>query len=215
MRKLPLIKKSTCYRLTWFGRLVTFLILSISIISIGKLLPYYLSINKPVNGQLLVLDGQMPDYAVVEAIKVFENGDYDMIITTGSNLPEGFYVSGMKTMAELSRQTFIALGFDSTKVKALPTKFVRRNRTFNSANTLNEWLIDSNTNINSVDILTIGCHARRSLFLFSKALNEQVEVGTVTIPNKGYDLDSWWKTSIGARVTISETIAFFYVVLTS
>lgn len=211
MNKLKLTKRTECVRLTWAGRLLVLLLLFILLVVVGRILPYFLSPNKPVNGQILVLDGQVPDYAIERAIEIFNKGNYELIVTTGSKISEGFHVSAFKTMADLSRGTFLALGFDSTKVIALPTQFVERNRTFNSANTLNQWLIANRPNIKSIDVLAIGCHARRSWFLFDKANGKQVKVGIISIPHRGFDIDKWWKNSIGTRIVLSETIAYFFV----
>ncbi|MFA9388889.1 MAG: hypothetical protein ACERKD_03730 [Prolixibacteraceae bacterium] len=215
MRKEIFIQQKTIYRLTWLSRLILlgfFLLLSFITL---KYLPYYLSKNVPVHGEILVLDGQMPDYAIEAAIERMKTESYRLVLTTGSNLPEGYYISGIKTMADLSRATFLALGFDSTKVIAIPTKFVARNRTFNSANTLNEWLKTNHPEIQSIDVLTVGCHARRSWYLFHKALGEQMNVGIISLDHPGYDNKTWWKSSIGARTVISETIAYFYIRLTT
>ena len=198
-------------RLTWAGRLLVLLILLLLTIVVGRRLPYFLSPNQPANGQILVLDGQMPDYAIEQAIEIFNQGKYELIVTTGSKIDAGFYVSEHKTMADLSRGTFLALGFDSTKVIALPTKFVERNRTFNSANTMNQWLIANRSDIKSIDVLAVGCHARRSWFLFDKANGKRVQVGIISTPHRGFDIDKWWNNSIGTRIVLSETIAYFFV----
>jgi hypothetical protein len=211
MAKIKLTKRTECVRLTWAGRLVVLLALLVFVVVVGRILPYFLSPNKPVNGQILVLDGQIPDYAIERAIEIFNKGNYELIVTTGSQISEGYHVSTYKTMADLSRGTFLALGFDSTKVIALPTKFVERNRTFNSANTLNEWLIANMPNIKSIDVLAIGCHARRSWFLFDKANGKHVRVGIISTPHRGFDIDKWWKNSIGTRIVLSETIAYIFV----
>lgn len=213
MIRLKLTKRIECVRLTWTGRLLVLLILLLLTIVVGRGLPYFLSPNKPVNGQILVLDGQVPDYAIERAIEIFKQGKYEMIVTTGSKISEGFYVSEHKTMADLSKGTFMALGFDSTKVIALPTKFVERNRTFNSANTLNQWLLANRSDIQSIDVLAVGCHARRSWFLFEKANGKSIEVGIISTPHRGFEIDKWWKNSIGTRIVLSETIAYLFVKL--
>lgn len=213
MRRELFLKKRTVYRLTWLSRLILTGIFAMIFFILVHYIPIFLSVNKPVNGKILVLDGQIPDYVIQDAIQLFESGHYQYIVTTGSNLPEGFYLSEMKTMAELSRATFLALGFDSTKVVAIPTKFVTRNRTFNSANTFNDWLISNHPEITSIDVLAVGCHSRRSWFLFKKALGQQINVGIISIPHQGYDLKRWWKSSIGSRNVISETIAYIFVLV--
>jgi competence protein ComGC len=213
MINFKLIKRQECVRLTWLGRLIVLLIISVVFIIVVKNLPYFLSPNKPVYGQIMVIDGQMPDYAIEKAIEIFKNGHYQLIATTGSNIEEGYHVSKFKTMADLSRGTFISLGFDSTKVIAIPTKFVKRNRTFNSAGTFKEWQMSNMPEIESIDVLTVGCHARRSWHLFKSINKPNIEVGIISVKHKSYDINHWWESSIGGRIVISETISYLFVLL--
>ena len=76
MRKIQLVKRKECRILTWQGKLVFILVFISIIFVILKFAPAFLSTNKPNNGNILVLDGQMPDFAVRKAIQIFESGDY-------------------------------------------------------------------------------------------------------------------------------------------
>lgn len=176
-------------------------------------LPFYLSKSKPFGGEILVLDGHLPDYVIEEAITVFNDGNYRQVVVTGGNLASGYHISKFKSMAELSYATFIALGLDSSKITALPTGDVKRNRTFSSGLALKYWLEDENITSAKIDVMTLGCHARRSQLLFDKALNENFEVGVIAVTDRSFDLKHWWRSSKGIRTIISETIGFIYSLL--
>ncbi|MCG6186916.1 ElyC/SanA/YdcF family protein [Maribellus maritimus] len=169
-----------------------------------------MSKSKPVYGDYLVLDGSMSDYSIERAIEYFNTNNYKLIFTTGGKLSVGYYLEEKKTLAELTRATFLELGFDSTKVIAIPGETVLRNRTYTSGLTLKSYFEEQNIKKAKVDVVSTGCHSRRSMLLFQKALGDNFEVGVFAIEDNSYELKKWWKTSRGARTVISETIAFFY-----
>ena len=61
----------------------------------------------------------------------------------------------------------------------------------------------------SIDIVSIGVHARRSWVLFEKAFSS-VDVGVIAIKPIRYDTTRWWLSSEGVRNVISESIAYLY-----
>lgn len=210
MTKFKLIKKVECWRLTWFARFLVLLFLIISFYVIIKNIVPFLSANSPVNGNILVLDGYFPDYAVIDAIKTFEQGNYKQVVTTGGDISIGFYLTEVKSMAELTRSVFINIGFDSTKVVAISTGTVTKNRTYSSAMALKNWLDKQNIENTSVDVFVIGCHAKRSKLLFSRALEKEIKVGVISVEDKTYDPEKWWSSSKGMRTVISEFLAYLY-----
>ena len=210
MLKIKLFERKECTVLTWQGRLILLLVFLLIIISYFKFAPLFLSINKPVHGQVLILDGQMPDFAIKQAIRIFDSCHYNLIITTGGIIQSGYHLSGNKTMAEYSHAMFINYGFDPENIVAVPGGNFIRNRTFSSALSLKNWLINQHKDFYSFDILAIGCHARRSRYLFRKALGEDYKVGIISLKDPAYDPRLWWRSSIGARAVFSETIAYLY-----
>jgi hypothetical protein len=108
--KIKLTKKKECTVLTWPAKLM---VLAISILLLYLLftqMATYLSKNRPLNGEYLVLDGEMPDYSIEKAIEIYYEAGYKTVITTGGNLPAGHFISHKITMAELSYATFLELG---------------------------------------------------------------------------------------------------------
>ncbi len=211
--KIRLIRKRECYRLTWSGRLL----LAIGILSFLYVcflrLPFFLSRSNPVEGNILVVDGYLPDSAIKEAMQLYYSGEYKYIVVSGGDLASGYYLSDIKSMAELSYHTFIALGMDSTKIIVLSTGAVQRNRTYSSAQTLKNWLDSNSVKGAKINIVAVGCHARRSEYLFRKALGNTYEVGVYTVADRTYEMDNWWKSSKGMRTVLSESIGYFYSIL--
>lgn len=172
--------------------------------------PLYLSKSSPVNGEFLVLDGQLSDYAIEQAITIFDQNKYKAIIVMGGRLPSGHYITGKKTMAEITYSTFIVLDFDSTDLILVKGQQVLKDRTYTSGLNLKNWFEEQKIQHTGIDILSVGCHAKRSQYLFQKALGNNFKVGVVAINDKGYNIKKWWKTSNGVRSVISEMIAFIY-----
>ena len=210
MAKIKLVKRKECWRLTGLGRLLLSLLIfsCISVFVFG--IVGFLSQNKPVNGKILVIDGYIPDYSVKKAISIFNAGNYDLVITTGGDIASGFYLSEIHSMAELTKKVLIKLEFDSTKIIAISTGTVLKNRTLTSGIALKSYLSQNKLNQSKIDLIAIGCHSRRTKLLFAHALGEKYEVGIISIPDETYNRKKWWNSSKGVRTVISETIAYFY-----
>lgn len=206
--KFILFEKKECKVLNRKIKLIiAFIIVIISFLFV-KNIHDFLSLNEPVHGQVLVLDGLLADYAIEQAVIEFHKNNYQLIITSGGNIPSGVYVSQYKTMAELTKASLIKMGVDKSKIIAIPGKNAIRNRTYSSALTLNEWL-EKHHEINAIDVLTIGCHSRRSRLFYEKAL-QHYSVGVISVPDRSYDTKKWWKYSRGMRSVLSETIGYIY-----
>jgi len=61
----------------------------------------------------------------------------------------------------------------------------------------------------SIDVVSLGVHARRSWLLFEKVFSS-VDVGIIAIRPNSYDTSRWWLFSEGVRSVISESIAYLY-----
>jgi len=208
--RLRLTKKKECTVLTWPAKIIFLAVLTVIFLFVSFKIPLFLSLNNPINGKYLVLDGIMPDYSVQRAIEIFNNQNYTTIVATGSKLEAGYFISEKSTMAELTYATFLELGFDSTKIIVIPEGDILKDRTYTSALSLKKYFEKHKITNAEIDILAIGCHARRSKMLFKLALGDNFNVGVYALPDNSFDINRWWKTSKGVRTVISETIGYFY-----
>ena len=170
----------------------------------------FLAVNDPVRGDILVVEGWLPDYAIEKVIEVFKSGGYRKLVTTGGPLTYGSYLVAYETCPEVAASTLRKLGFDENRISVVPAPNVRKDNTYAAGLSLKAWLSDSGMEVTSVNICSMGPHSRRTRLLFEKALGDDVDVGIIALESQEYDPKAWWKTSKGVRTVIGETIAYLY-----
>jgi len=198
--------KSTSARI-WL--IVIFLIFTLIDLGIKSLYPF-LAVTEPSGGKTLVVEGWLPDNVIQEATKIFPDGKYEKIYTTGGPLQQGYFLSKYKTNAELTMATLKEIGFDEKYIVAVPCQKTDKDQTFASAIALKEYLAASDTTLKSLDVLSLGAHARRSQLLYQKALGKDFKVGIIASHQVGFTPEKWWKSSDGVRMVLDEAIAYVY-----
>ncbi|RLD59955.1 MAG: YdcF family protein [Bacteroidetes bacterium] len=210
MRKIKLFKEKKTKVLTLQAWLLIILII-FNIFILFKYKTYsFLATNKPVKAEILVVEGWLPDYALKDAVNEYNSHNYKFIVTTGVPLLKGYYLSEYKDFANLSKQTLIKLGVDETKIIAIPTKNVKRDRTYASAIAVKNWINNNKLNIKSINVYTLGSHSRRTLLLYDEAFDNKIIIGVYAHNNKDFEDDKWWTTSQGVRTVIGNFIAYIY-----
>jgi hypothetical protein len=205
-----LIKRKQRWVITGRGWIsVLFGLVAILILAITTIYPF-LAVNHPVPGEILVVEGWLPDYALEKAIKEFKSKNYHLLITTGGPLEMGSLLSEYRTYSELAAATIRQLGLDKQLIVAVPAPFSKRDRTFECAVALKKWLLDFGLSVKSLNLYTLGPHARRSRLLFEKALGDKIIIGVIAAHVLSYDPGSWWKYSDGVRTVTDEMVAYIY-----
>jgi len=196
--------------LTPIGWAVLLIGFSSVLISIVLFVHPFLAPTKPVGGDILVVEGWLPDYALGKAKERFQQGGYQLLVTTGGEISVGYHLSEYKTWAELAASTLKNLNFPEDKIIAVPAhKNFKKDRTYHSILALQRRLYEEGFNEASIDMVSLGVHARRSWFLYEKVFSS-VNVGVVAISPNDYDASRWWLSSAGVRNVISESIAYLY-----
>jgi len=195
---------------TWKGW-VLFIFLLLILLTLLKVTVYsYLATNEPYKNGVLVIEGSLPDYAFDSAMIVFNNLKCEKILITGGPVPMGTY-SGFQTYVDVGVVKLNQLGFDPEKIVALPSKKILRDRTYSNALIVNKWLKTASIQNHTINILTIGPHARRSKLLYTKAIGAEYQFGIISLDDLSYDQNKWWKSSIGFRTVVGEALAYLYV----
>jgi hypothetical protein len=185
--------------------LITFLI-GFSITQIHS----FLAPQQPIQADVLIVEGWMPDYAIEQAVNVFNRGGYRLIITTGGAVERGSYITGYKSFAEVSAATLKVLNVPEEKIIAVPTERVVKDRTYASAVEFKQWLNRSNLKLESVNLFSFDVHSRRSWMLFQKIIEPQTKVGIISANSRDYQPNKWWASSSGVRFILNEGIAYIY-----
>jgi hypothetical protein len=174
----------------------------------------FLAETRRVDAKVLVVEGWTHGYCVDAAANEFKSGNYDHLLTTGGPV-EGMGSSSAIYDSEAwqSAGSLRKAGLPANKVQSIPSLFVCRDRTCNSALALRAWLLTNAPAVDRINVLTEDAHARRTLLIFQEALGPDIQVGIISVPNPDYDATHWWRSSEGVREVSDETVAYLYAKL--
>ncbi len=214
MRFGILIRKE-CWCLTWYGRaLLSGLILLFSIVFVWAASPF-LSINNPISAEFLVVEAWIPGYVINQVAQEFLHAKYRTVIVVNSS-----YDAAQRPIQEVGGDDYLArllarAGVPPSSINTVTFAAVEKDRTYHAALAVRDFLSKRGANAVSLNIATLGPHARRSRLLFRKAFGAQASIGVISLRDPMYDPDHWWRTSEGVRVVLGETIAYVYARLFS
>ena len=210
MGRFAILKKKERWTATRFGHLLKLLVFIILLFIFAKTIHPFLAKTKTVESEILVVEGFIPDFALEASGSIVIKGNYSLMIITGKKKLKGSYIDEYENDGLHSAATLEKIGFDTTNIKVISVdKDIRKDRTYSTALKVKKWLKKSE-NPFTFNVVTLGCHARRSHLLFEKAMDEDATIGIIAIEDIRYDHDKWWKSSMGFRSVIDETIAYIY-----
>lgn len=180
---------------------------------VAAMIPSFLAYHDPVPGEVLIVEGWMPDYAIGEALSEFRRGGYRYIVTTGDPLLRGAHLAAYNTNAELAAAVLQKMGLSSDSVHAVPSRSVKVDRTFAAATAVRDWLEERGEGVAGVNICSLGMHARRTRYLYQMAMGDSIAVGVIPVIDRSFDPETWWTSSQGVQVTIDETVGWLYAFL--
>jgi hypothetical protein len=208
--RLRLIKKRQVWVPTWPGWVIIALLISASCMVALHGIQSFLALSHPVKSEVMVVEGWLPDFALEQALREFNQRHCRLMLVTGGPMEQGHMLARYKNFAELAAEILERLGLDRRMIVPLPAPAVMRDRTYASAIALKGWLKHAPIPITAINLVSLGTHARRSRLLFEKALGPGIAVGVIAIPDPRYEPGAWWRSSLGVRTTMDELIAYLY-----
>jgi len=212
LEKLRLFKPYRVWLPTFWGLLLLLTLLTAFTFFGIRNLGFFLAYQKPVNSQILVVDGWMTQDNILLAAKYFEQNQYEFIITSGGPINRTLLNPMHDSYAEQASFILEKYGIPANKIITVSTPASAQNRTFLSAVTVRDWLDNDNLNSHSLNLFTSGVHSRRSHLLYEMAFGADKQIGVVLAPPNGYQLDNWWNSSAGAKGVLMETISLAWTV---
>jgi hypothetical protein len=206
-----IVTRKERWRLSWRGWLL--------LTSAGLVAAYFaflnihpfLAVTHRVNTNVLVVEGWIPRYAIRGGAEEFKNGSYERIFTTGGpGNGDGGYINDYYTSASVGAEMLKKSGVPDDRVQMVPSRVIARERTYSAAVALRDWFHKHNIAIQSFNVLTEDCHARRTQLLYREAFGRKVAVGVIAVSNPDYNPKDWWRYSDGVREVLGETVAYIY-----
>ena len=171
----------------------------------------FLAANAPLAAEVLVVEGWIPDYAILRCAMEMKAGSHTHVLTVGGPVTGvASPAADDDTHAYQAAKIFVRAGWAPGTVAYVASNRVSRDRTFHSAITLKSWLEKKQLQPRAINVVTLGAHARRSRMLFQRALGPDVEVGIISIPNQEFEPASWWRYSEGVKEVLSEAAGYLY-----
>jgi hypothetical protein len=171
----------------------------------------FLAKTQRTDAKILVVEGWVHEYAARAAVVELQDGHYEKIFTTGGPIvgTDGA-TNDFNTSASVGAELLEKDGVAKNFIQAVPSHVAGRDRTYNSALALHDWLGAHDLSIRSMNVLTEDVHARRTQLLFQKAFGRGVAIGIISVPDPDYDARRWWRYSEGVREVLGESIAYVY-----
>jgi hypothetical protein len=205
-----LLQRRECVVPTWRGLLLAAgCVALVGFLFVRNIYPF-LAVNEPSPGGVLVIEGWASDFAMQEAIGEFRRHPYAAFLVTGGPIEKGAVFSEFKTYAEFGEATIERMGVAVEQVHSVPAPEVEKDRTYASALALKEWLEQRGLPTSNVNVLSMGCHSRRSRLLFERAFGPGTKIGITALEDPAWLRKPWWQTSYGVRGVLNEVMAYLY-----
>jgi len=202
------VRRREVWTLTWPARLLLLALLLGGGLLLARQAGDFLAVSDPAGGEYLVVEGWMPDYTYQAAAQLWKTGRYRRVIAVRVVPDDAAADSGATEYAAIG--SLVRAGIPRESIVEATGAGIHVDRTFHSAMNVRHWVEAGNITAASLDVLTLGPHARRSRLLFRKALGEGFEVGVIAVADRRFDSAHWWRTSEGVRSVLGEFIAYLY-----
>ena len=209
-RLFGLVQRKELWVLSWRGKVALLIALLLLAVGFVGWVHGFLAVTKRVDAKYLVVEGWLPNYALQDSIAEFKSKPYEKIFTVGADPLNGLKIEEGDSLAGEAFKRLVWLGMDRDQVQPVPAHIKYRDRTFQSALALKKWIEANHLPITSINVVTLGPHARRSRLLFEEAFGSETSVGIISVENREYDPKRWWKYSEGVKELLGEGVGYLY-----
>lgn len=174
----------------------------------------FLAPTQPIsNCKILVVESWIDHVELNQSVKEFERGDYKVVLVPGMPNQNTLMNRFLKSNADICAITLACQGIPYTKIVPVRVSKVFRDRTYQSALLVRQWLESHHLENEPVNLFSGSVHARRSWMLYRRALGNKHKVGVISTIPFDYDAAHWWRTSNGFRAVVDEFVAYLYAAL--
>jgi uncharacterized SAM-binding protein YcdF (DUF218 family) len=170
----------------------------------------FLAITRPVEANVLVVEGWIGDDALAAAAREFIRGGYECLVTSGGPLSKGHFLSSYQTFGALSAAALRKLGCPEEKLIDAPSAKTARHRTFESARSVKRALEEKHIVVRGVNVITEATHARRTRTVYRRVLDGGVPVGVIAAAPTEFEIERWWRSSEGIKQVLTEGLGWFF-----
>jgi hypothetical protein len=210
--QLRLFRRYTILCPTWTGSLCIASILFAVIAAWFSYGETYLAETNRARADILVVEGWIGRNGIRAAVDEFERGHYRYIVASGG-LKADRWADKSESYAEMAAAEMIRSGIPKERIVVASSEEMEIHRTFESAVSVWRALRDAGIEPESLNVFTLGPHARRSALVFAKVNSHGPQIGVIGWLPPEYKTEVWWNSSERSRELFEETIAYVYELL--
>jgi hypothetical protein len=212
-RRLRLVQLRTLWCPTWLGCICVALFLAAPAIWWCGYGEAFLSLTDRRPAEVLVVEGWIGPEAIRAAAAEFLQRGYQYVVATGGTTTAERWEQSGWSYAEGAENALIRSGIPKDRIIFAPAKQTESQRTFESA-VAARWALQARSiRAKSLNVFTLGPHARRSCLVYSKVYEPETQVGVIAwVPSDG-KAAPWWKSSDRARELLTETAGYVFEAL--
>lgn len=167
----------------------------------------FLAQRAPIGGEVLVVDGWIgPDGLEAAAAEYFRGG-YAWIVATGG-LSRGRGDQRRWSYTSEAVAAFVRAGIRSDRIIAAAPPDVRTGRTLASAQAVQAALARRGYQAPTLDVFTLGAHARRSRLVYLRVFSGPARIGAIAWTPPDYATEPWWRSTERVDELVKETLGF-------
>lgn len=207
-----LLLRSERWGLSLRGWVLVFLITLGMVLELARNLYPFLAITQLTSGEILVVEGWIHSDSVEQAVREYKAANYQCVLVVSAVYDVGNKWDSRRYKSEYIADDLIGQGVPKDRVHVIFCAVAQKDRTYQSALAVREWLHEQGRPVKFLDVVTIGPHARRSKLLFHRVFRQdEVKIGVLAMSEREYDPEHWWRSSEGIREVLFEAVAYLYV----
>jgi len=173
----------------------------------------YLCPTVRVGGDVLVIEGWVPDTVIEATAEMVHAGEYSLVYVSGMPLVRGKHMSSVSHADQETVASLINLGLAQDMVIGSPSNRSKGDRTVRMARAIRLGMEARGEIPERFDVITDGTHARRSWQIYRAVFKDVSEVGIISIPSPEYDAADWTSTSVGAKQVVIECVGLIHTAI--
>jgi hypothetical protein len=172
----------------------------------------FLSCSDRQPAEVLVVEGWVGVEGVRAAQQEYAQGGYQYIVVTGG-LTGKRWTERRWSQVEVAAIELGRMHVPSDRIITAPTLEAEEQRTFATAISAKQTLQARGIQPVSINVFSLGAHARRSRLIHAKVFGSGTKVGVVAWLPKGYGTGPWWRSSERADTLLKETAGYWFELL--
>ncbi len=194
---------------TLWGWLLVFALLGTAATLVARYLGGWLAVSEPAAGpsaEVLVVEGWLGERELDAAAAYARQRGYRRVVTTGGPITSfSTYANYAERAADRMREQLPGVPVD-----AVPTPATKQDRTYASAVWVRDWAQRRAVSAGTIDVYSLGPHARRTRILYRLAFGEATRVGVIAGTPHDSDTLRWWTSSEAAKMVLMEATSLIW-----